>query len=327
MDIDQNKYCIFVASHLSNVIRIPYLIECIQSLLSQQKLIPIYLSISFHNSEIREEYNKQMQIYKVFFHNQFLNIRTRHHKTSQMRHYQLLLQETITTYRPDWIMFCDDDDTYSSSRSEDIIATLKRGYRTTMDLHDKLYAGLYENIHGNSHHEVRHEYWSYCINTSIMESFFATIQHHPTVLDNKCCDVLFAEYLRRLSGIWVFSNLRGSYYQYRVENNADSITGFIKSKQSVYSNCDAPPSMNEDTWLDYVIGWNDYLHENIDVYMHDTYLLALVGMTFDNIVRREFKENCSIIDYVDQCHITKLKKVYDSVRSVCDEIYQIPLQR
>ena len=321
----QNDMCILIASHISDTSRLSFLKECIDSLIAQTIQVPIHISVSFSMSSIHNTFNDLILKYSHWVQLDLLNVHVRDTPTPQMRHYQLLLQEITDSNRPTWIMFCDDDDIYTATRVEQFVATIKQDSLIVNEISKKMYAGLYENTHGKSHQDMRHEYWSYCIHTSILEAFFATLIKHPIILDNKCCDVLFAEYLRRLSDTWVFSILQGTYYEYRVEENANSITGFIKSKQSIYTTNNAPPSMGDDAWLDYVIGWNDYLHENMHIYMHDTYLLALVGMSFDNIVRREFRGNYSIIDYVDQSHITKLRDVYDSVRSVCQEIYHIPI--
>ena len=45
MDIKINDYCVVIASHISKEKRIEYLIECLKSLINQDVVIPIYLSI------------------------------------------------------------------------------------------------------------------------------------------------------------------------------------------------------------------------------------------------------------------------------------------
>ena len=148
---------------------------------------------------------------------------------------------------------------------------------------------------------------------------------HPEVLNDKCCDVLFSEYLRRKSNDWIFLQLPVKYYNYRIENNADSVTGNIKSKQSKYTLTTKPPDFASDAWAEYVFGWNDYVHENMPGYLHDTYLRSIVGCSLYAILQSEFLANYPLLPFVDKDHEEKISKKHAYLRDVCNQLYDIKL--
>jgi len=84
--------------------------------------ISIYLSISFANQEIREHALNCLYSDTSLILPEYLNIRVRDQKTSQMRHYFLLYHEIVEKHK--WIMFCDDDDTYHRDRTAAFIQTI-----------------------------------------------------------------------------------------------------------------------------------------------------------------------------------------------------------
>lgn len=325
----QSSFCIAIASHISNINRIPYLQECLRSLISQSLPIQIYLSISFATNEIREE--TLNQIYNDTIQTDHLNIRVREQKTAQMRHYFLIHEEIHQLHK--WVMFCDDDDTYHTNRTKYFIQTIQSiqpQLDTANEERDTTLpklelAGVYENISQPTHHTKRHEYWCYCIRMDLLTRFFNVVEPTIGVLDDRCCDVLFAEYLRRKSSNWIYATINQPLYYYREDENDDSITGFIQMNQIKYTNQTSPPPMDDDNWLSYVLEWNDYLGDNIHIFLHDTYLRTLVGCDLDTILRAEFKNNYFILDYVDQKHIGRITELHNRVKYVCAEIYDLGL--
>lgn len=323
--ISSSQFCIAIASHISNVSRIPFLIETIESLINQSVQISIYLSISFSNDDIREQTLHTIANLTINSPTNLLNIRVRDEKTPQMRHFLLLLPEVAANHQ--WIMFCDDDDTYIPSRVEQIYNTICAVYEEVHDMNNKNgddaihLAGLYENVNSITHYTKRHEYWCYCVQVTLFEQFLDLVNPIPEIINDQCCDVLFGEYLRRKSTNWLYIQVPQPMYNYRVENNSDSVTGFIQTSQYKYTNQSSPPPLGDDTWLDYVLEWNEFLHANIHIFLHDTYLRALVGCDLDAILRSEFKDNYAILDYVDQVHIRRITDLYTKMRGVCDEIY------
>lgn len=312
-------YCIAIASHISNPDRIPYLLECLNSLISQRTPINIYLSISFANEEVKEKTLNNLYNNSGFIVPEYLNIRVREKKTPQMRHYFMLYQEIIKKHN--WIMFCDDDDTYIPERTAKIIEAISNAEKSLIDKPQLRLAGLYENTSTKSHKIQRHEYWCYCVQVSLMEYFFEQVETVHGVLEDRCCDVLFGEYLRRKAPNWIYITISRPMYNYRVEENEDSVTGFIQNNQHKYTNQTSPPILDDKKWVDYVLKWNDFLHDNLTIFLHDTYLRTLVGCDLETILKTEFKNNYAILDYVDQKHIRKIIDLHNRVRSICDIIY------
>ena len=324
-------FCIAVASHISNKNRVPYLQECLRSLVSQSAPISIYLSISFASQDIREYALNCLYADASITLPEYLNIRVRDQKTSQMRHYFLLYQEIAQKH--DWIMFCDDDDTYNTDRADRIIQCIHSA-RQQIDLinasrDETMYqldlAGLYENVSKTHHRTQRHEYWCYCIRMDLLRRFFEVVEPAPGILDDRCCDVLLAEYFRRKSPVLIYVTIQDSLYNYRVEENADSVTGFIQTNQHKYTIQTSPPPIGDDAWLDYVTQWNEFLHENMHIFLHDTYLRTLVGCELDTILQTEFKGNYAILEFVDQKHVNRIIELYNHVRLVCGQLYDLGL--
>jgi len=315
MDIKINDYCIVIASHISKEKRIAYLIECLQSLINQDVVIPIYLSISFGSTELQSL--TLNTIYTTIQHN-FLFIYVRPEKTPQMRHIYYLYKEVLKNHK--WIMFCDDDDSYNHDRTIKIMTYISHYSNQIEHL-----AGLYESTFGKNHKEQRHEYWMYCVHYNILQQFYETVSKYPNVMDNTCCDVLFGEFIRRLKYEKIFIQMKEKYYNYRIENNEDSITGFIQSKQNNYRNILHPPHIKSKEFEKHVISFNDFFSNNLHVYLHDTYLRTLVGTRFDIILQNELLANYSILEFINKENIDKIKEIHKELLKVCSELYEIPI--
>jgi hypothetical protein len=320
MEEFSNTLCIVIASHMSNPKRINYLVECLGSLVRQTVPISIYLSISFENETLKNDLlskiNENNPLYNKF------NLRVQDKKTPQMRHISLLLPEIEKKHM--WIMFCDDDDTYEEKRVEQIAKNIYTGDYQCRHMYQKKLAGLYESTFGKDHREHRHEYWCYCVHIDVMNTFYNRLNEHPNIIDNKCCDVLFAEYLRRLNTDYLFCRLDEKLYNYRVEDNSDSITGFIKGNQHKYARLNDPPTIVDPTFADYVVDWNEYLYENMEVYIHDVFLRTIVGCDLEYILKAEFRADYVLLPFVDDCHTEKIKNTHKYLRNACNKLFDVP---
>jgi hypothetical protein len=239
-------------------------------------------------------------------------------KTPQMRHIRDIL---IPIYeKHDWVMFSDDDDTYEPNRVQNILQSIVNLLNhVAKQMPKNEFVGLYESEHGKNHKEQRQEYWCYCVHTFVLQNFFKTVALYDDILDHKCCDVFFAEYMRRMDNYYVFGSIQQKMYNYRVENNADSITGMIKSKNKIVRQ--PPGEITDENREQCIQSLNEYLDTEIDMYLHDTYLRTIVGCTFDDILRNEFKSEYEILHLIKQEHIDKIKNYYSFLREVCNMIY------
>jgi hypothetical protein len=126
-----------------------------------------------------------------------------------------------------------------------------------------------------------------------------------------------------LSEKHVFLRITEPLYHYKTENNSDSITGTI---QKLRSNWVAnPPALATPHFPEYIIALNDYLHKNIHLYLHDTYLRTLIGNSFNQILEHEFKADYIHLKYLDDIHVEKLKTYYDYLKGICNELYDFKL--
>lgn len=318
--MNTDKYCIVIASHMSSSLRMNYLVECIESLLRQTLVLTIYLSISFETGEIRDQVMNAFMT-KGFSVHPMIHIYYREQKTAQMRHVNLLMDDVCQKH--DWIMFCDDDDTYEIGRVENLVKSIT--LVSDANKSTRLFAGLYESHCEKDHRVHRHEYWCYCVNKQILERFYNGLRDHPDIIDHKCCDVLFGEYMRRLGENYFFARLDMRLYNYRVTENRDSITGVIQSKQGLYTRTEQPPPIGHPEFSDYVLDWNDYLHEHLDVYLHDVFLRSLVGCDMNQILKSEFRADYEVMPFIDECHEKRMRGFHEYIRSVCSKLYDVPL--
>lgn len=325
--------CILIGSHISNPRRIAYLEECLVSLARQTLPAPVFISISFQTEELAKQTIDQLQANNEIVMANRIHIQIRSQKTPQMRHIETLLNELSDNY--DWFMFCDDDDTYEPGRAASFSAYITKALGEIEDINNALtdpdqpalekrtLVGIYESTFGKDHREHRHEYWCYCVHSAVLREFYAKLTKYPDILEDKCCDVLLAEHLRRLHPTKLFARITDKFYNYRVDNNSDSITGVIQTNQPKYTNLErkVPPREQAGEWAEYVVYWNEYLYENMQVYIHDTYLRTLVGCDLDYILRSEFMGNYELIPFVDECHVQKIRDYHLRLRGICNEIY------
>ena len=309
--------CIVIASHLSKENRVGYLIECLTSLMAQTLVIPIYLSISFENDEINRAFaiafsqNQQL-------HNDFIYLYPQEQKTPQMRHISMLYP--ILKERYHWIMFCDDDDTYHEKRVETLLNNIDYCMKTIVE--PNIFDGIYEQQHDADHRQRRHEYWCYCVNARILGNFLKVVEGYPDVLDNKCCDVLFAEYIRRLGAEHIFGCMKDKFYNYRVDDNEDSITGFIQKNNKSVRPSRQVTGENAD---ECAIELNAYLDDNLSFYLHDTFLYSIVGQSFDEILKSEFKSEYAIVDKIRHEYVGQMQDLHGHLREVSNLLYHIKI--
>jgi glycosyltransferase involved in cell wall biosynthesis len=305
----ENKICIIVASHISREDRIPHLISCLRSLLNQTVLCDVYLSISFQTEEIKE---KALEMVDEFKQNKSLILKIHNEKTAQMKHIGFVVQEVLETH--DWVMFCDDDDTYEPNRCEKFLPLLN----------DHV-TGVFESWVNLSHQQYRYEFWTYCIRPSILMPFFEGLKDHPDILHQSCCDIMFVEYMRRLDPIlYHFERLdipdSHHLYYYRKENNENSITDTI-TKHQPNIRVGNPPEITDVRFAEYIIEWNEYIKQNLHIYMHDVYLRTVVGCEFDYIMQKEFHVDYKYLCFVDSILIETLRNYHNKVREICEKIY------
>jgi len=320
MSVNSDDACIIIASHISNPKRLDHLNECIFSLLKQTLPISIYLSISFENRELQntfaEMFSKQKEFESPFL---FLNVKLS--KTPQMRHMLELLPLIENKHK--WIMFCDDDDTYEPTRTQTLLQNIANClYTVETQMPDNRFIGCYESTFGKDHREQRHEFWCYCIHIHVLQNFMDKVSQHPDILDHKCCDVLFGEYLRRIKPEFLYAAINQPLYNYRVSDNSDSVTGVIQTKNKLVRKA---REITTENMHEAAKELNDYLVSDGQIYLHDTYLRTLIGQDFEKILQNEFKGEVAVLHLIDRMHIVKLLDLHTRLRTICNQLYDIKI--
>ena len=320
MSMNTNDACIIIASHISNPKRISHLFECLTSLLNQTIKIPIYLSISFETEELKQAF-AMLYSEQANFQTDILSIIVKAQKTPQMRHMEELMVHIEPKHQ--WVMFCDDDDTYQPNRVHVFLQNIVNSYfRIQETMPDKQFIGAYESTFGKDHKEQRHEFWCYCVHISVLKHFIDRVKVHPDVLDHKCCDVFFGEYLRRSHPDKLFCSINIPLYNYRVENNSDSITGVIQTQNKYVRKA---REITYDNMQECANELNEYLNTEIGIYIHDTYLRTIVGNDLQMILKNEFKSEVQILHLVDQQHVFQIMDYHNRLREICNELYDIKI--
>jgi hypothetical protein len=314
---DTNSACIIIASHISNPKRIKYLIECLESLLRQTIPISIYLSISFETPEIQNDFANIFSE-NTHLHNPNFNIIIKQTKTPQMRHIEQLLE--ILKPKHEWVMFCDDDDTYDKERVQIYLQTIVNSLVQMKNYPNKKFAGVYENDANKNHREQRREYWCYCVHYDILETFINKVLPYPDILDNKCCDVLFAEYLRRLNDDFVYTIIDTSLYNYRQDNNDDSVTGVIKGSSRTIRK---PKEVTPENTVACAKELDEYLDKELNLYLHDIFLRTIVGSDFDTIMKNEFLSEYPLLGSIKRKHVHTMFYYHWNLQKIVNQIYDI----
>ena len=189
------KVAIFVPCHIYYDGQINLLESCIKSLL-EQTMLPdaIYISVSFDATykggigDIMRKYGTSKEP-KVIF------------KPSNKQLYQMehlyRLHTTVMVSNPneyDMVMFCDDDDTYNSSRVETFVYAFECGIKNV----NNGFGGVREYPQKNDVLWSNHpEYWAYGVSPFVMEDFFKHVIDNGTwdLLLHKFGDMYFRLYL------------------------------------------------------------------------------------------------------------------------------------
>ena len=308
--------CIIIPSHINNINRTKLLICCLQSLINQSIKIPIYLSISFETELDKTLFNNLIEK-KNLLNCILLSIIYQEKKTSQFRHIEKIINKIKEKYN--FIMFCDDDDTYNFDRVEKFITLIDYGYNNCPE--DKSFVGVYERELNKSHSIKFYEYWSYCININFIINFINIIKNNnfDYVLDNKMCDVLFSSYLRRLNNNHIFVSINEKLYNYN--KNENSITGKIRSNNKITKNIQKTTEYNFEIFIQ---GVNESLEGHMESIKNNIFMFySMTKMSFDEILLKVLLENYKYKNKINQKIIEKMKNEYDNIKCLCDILYQL----
>jgi len=301
--------CIIIPSHVSLRTNVDYFDKCLDSLAKQTITIPIYLSISFDNNDLKIKFNATIKKCNM------VNVTIRENKASQISHIKQAFNEIKHKY--DWYLFCDDDDTYNQNRVEVFVLAIQALVNHQKENPTKICAGAHEDINQESHSTKRVEYWQYVVNKNILDKFFDGLKNYNNIIDHKFCDIVFVEFLRRLDDSYLFCIIPGAYYNYNINNH--SITGQIQINKHALLN-----DINETTDLTSVIKlFNDDIDKKMDGIYNNIFYSTVSGHNLEYGLKRSFEIKLHpLLKFIDQNKINKLKKYHNSIKLACQQIYQ-----
>jgi hypothetical protein len=109
-------------------------------------------------------------------------------------------------------------------------------------------------------------------------------------------------------------------YNYRQDNNEDSVTGVIKGfGRSIRK----PRDVTEENMSECAKELDAYLDKGIEVYLHDIYLRTIVGSDFDTIMQNEFLSEYPLLNNIKKEHIETMWLFHSRLKTVANEIYDI----
>jgi hypothetical protein len=311
------EMCVIVPSHINNINRTKLLICCLQSLMNQTIIIPIYLSISFETDLDKTLFNKLFEG-KNLLNNKFICVIYQEKKTSQFRHIDKVIDSIKKTYK--YVMFCDDDDTYEINRVEQFIIAIENGY--TICPKDKIFVGAYErDLQKGSHSLSFYEYWSYCVNIDFIVNFINIIKmnNYDYYIDNKMCDVLFSTYLRFLDNKHMFVSMNEKLYNYN--RNEYSITKKISNENKNIRKNNSTVEIYD--FEKFIQGVNKTLEENIESIKNNIFVTySMRKVSFENMLNIILQENYKYKNKINKKILEKIKFEYDNIKDLCDILYQ-----
>ncbi len=308
------EICIIVPSHIYNVHRTKMLITCLESLINQTLKKDIYLSISFETNLDKLLFDKLIQNNNLL-ENELINIVYQEKKTSQFRHIDKLLDILESKY--DYVMFCDDDDTYELERVEIFYHMIEQGIIVCPS--DKKFVGCYERDN-TSHSEKFHEYWCYCVNIKFIINFMNILKNnnYDYYIDHKMCDVMFSTYLRCLDNSHIFVSNNIKLYNYN--RNVHSITKQIDIKNEKNINIKRSYVNDFDFFIN---GLNKHIENNMEDIKDNIFVgYSMRKFTYENALKELLRENYVYKDKLDKNILKNIKQEYDNIKHLCSILYQ-----
>jgi len=302
-----NTIGILIPSHITEATRIAHLKECIGSLADQIYVVDVHLSISFETALLRSVFQRMIE--KYYKDVEFLHIHEQETKKSQFRHIEFLYGEIKDKY--DWVMFCDDDDSYHPTRVAEFNCAIDsiKG--------DASIVGITE-MKKISDDDTWYEYWCSCVQKHILGTFIDKLYKIDlTFLEYKCCDVLFANYLRFSHNIRYLGNPGLTLYNYRQSDT--SFTGNVRTQnENIKSKI-----TNLNDFGTFIKVWGKAMQEQKEEICNGIYLWVLVFPTieFHDLLTDVIGPNAQFIDKLDKNLVQSFKERYNYIRNICLNMY------
>jgi len=218
-------YAVFIASHIRYEGQLELLQKAIKSIKNQdykEGSIDIWLSISFHNCDFKDEFdalNIADDCFKCFI---------QEHRMYQLEHLKVLNDNSYNDYKYELILFLDDDDEYTTNRItkfdeilKDIYDFDKGIYRQTQVLWEDAKA-----LTDNNEVISCFIYWTFGVKQESFNAFFHLFKQRH--LQHNLADMLLKMYFERLLFLNDEAVVDNGLYMYNT-NNSHSISALKSS--------------------------------------------------------------------------------------------------
>ena len=71
--------------------------------------------------------------------------------------------------------------------------------------------------------------------------------------------------------------------------------------------------------------WERFVNNNIEIFLHDTFLKTIVGYDIHKIYETEFLDNYVLIDSIKNEPLDRIYSKYSYIRSVCEKLYDVQI--
>jgi len=243
------RYAVFIASHINYDGQLDYLINAIKSVKNQDYKngnIDIWLSISFKNTDFKDEFDALMiadNCFKCFIHDK---------QMYQMEHFKVLNDNSYLDYLYELIFFLDDDDTYSVDRISKFDELYKNTYKFNKDVFNQTLV-FWEDakaICNNGKPISCYIYWTFAVKQDAFNAFFSIFKERN--LQHIKADMLLKMYFERLLAFNDEAVADNGLYNYNTEND-NSVTA---SKSDKNDDIYLRTCMNDKKFLEKHFGRN-----------------------------------------------------------------------
>lgn len=314
-----NNICVIVPSHITSIFRLSKLFQCLDSLVNQKYKCLVILDISFENHNISQVFDRQFdknkesnQAYSECI--QMYSLGTT--KTSQFNHiYNAmgLINNGIKdgSLHINYIMFCDDDDLYDSSRvlrfsiAKDSLLNYIANYPDDDCVGGKLLGGIYDG--GRTNSETVVEYYHYMLSVELINRFFERINHTLVqgwdYINHVYCDTLFTRFVKCTDSKYIFGCMYSDHY---IHNQYD---------ESVCANIQNTPMTDPDDEVEFMSRMQDNVFLSMVMYFNHSYDACHKHMV-------KFKKIHA--NHIKQPYKSKLKvytkRLLDDLTFICDNL-------
>jgi 1-acyl-sn-glycerol-3-phosphate acyltransferase len=187
-----------------------------------------------------------------------------------------------------------------------------------------LYTIAKSNLLGDSQDKSVISKMLYYVKDSYMASKYLIPYKRGDKEDGTVVKEKIAGYLEQNANIMVFPEgttskngvplqFKSGIFKLAVEKKISILPITLKYKKDIGSVIGEPLIFSK--WFD----------NELDIYIHDTYVRTIIGNSFDEILQNEFKSEYLVLPMIDTKHILEIHEYHSRLREVANQLYFIKI--